>query len=48
MACCGFRFTFVHLYRVIRLVTMRVAMGVLEASLKGSAAPLGAAAYATA
>jgi hypothetical protein len=47
MACSRFRFALGHLYRVIGLVTMRVAMGVLEASLKGSAAP-GTAAYGTA
>jgi hypothetical protein len=44
MACFRFRFTLGRLCLVVRLVTMRVAMGVLEASLKGSAAPPGAAA----
>jgi hypothetical protein len=47
MACFRFRFTLGRLCLVIRLVTMRVAVGVPEASLNGSAAP-GAAAYATA
>jgi hypothetical protein len=35
MACFRFQFTLGRLCRVVRLVTMRVAMGVLEASLKG-------------
>jgi predicted ATPase len=48
MACFRFQFTLGHLCLVIRLVTMRVAMGVLEATLEGSAAPGAAATYATA
>jgi hypothetical protein len=47
MACFRFQFTLGRLCLVIRLVTMRVVMGVLEASPNGSAAP-GAAAYTTA